>query len=681
MAELLFEILSEEIPARMQARAAEDLQRLTGDALKAAGLGVTKIESFATPRRLVLVVDGIPEAQPDVKEERKGPAVGAPDKAIDGFLGSVGLTLEQCEKRDVKGKDFWFAVIEKKGRATAEVLAEILPDVMAKLPWPKSMRWGAGDTRWVRPIHSILALFAGRVINFEFAGVHSSDATSGHRFLAPAVQRVGNFADYQTRLREAYVMLSADERREVMLTDADRLADAEGLRVRPDPALFNEVSGLIEWPVALLGRIDDAFMDVPAEVLTESMRAHQKYFALETKDHKLAPYFITVANMLTDDGGAAVIAGNERVLRARLSDARFFWDQDRKARLESRVAKLGEITFHAKLGTVAEKVDRTESLAALLCDYIPGADRNAATRAAHLAKADLTSGMVGEFPELQGIMGRYYALNDGEDADVAEAIAQHYSPKGPGDSCPTAPTAIAVALADKIDSLAGFFAVGEKPTGSRDPFALRRAALGVIRIITENGLRIPLGLVFKAADSSGKLDLDEMLAFFADRLKVQMREKGVRHDLIEAIFALGGEDDLVRLLTRVDALTALLGTEDGANLLTAYRRAANIVAIEEKKDKTAYDGAVDAALLAEPQERRLNEVLELEEQALALTLDAEKYGDAMAALAHLREPVDAFFDHVTVNADDKALRANRLRLLSRIRSALNRVADFSKIEG
>ncbi len=700
MAELLFEILSEEIPARMQARAAEDLQRLTGDALKAAGLGVSKIESFATPRRLVLVVDGIPEAQPDVKEERKGPAVGAPDKAIDGFLGSVGLTLEQCEKRDVKGKDFWFAVIEKKGRATAEVLAEILPDVMAKLPWPKSMRWGAGDTRWVRPIHSILALFAGRVINFEFAGVHSSDATSGHRFLAPAVQRVGNFADYQTRLREAYVMLSADERREVMLTDADRLADAEGLRVRPDPALFNEVSGLIEWPVALLGRIDDAFMDVPAEVLTESMRAHQKYFALETKDHKLAPYFITVANMLTDDGGAAVIAGNERVLRARLSDARFFWDQDRKARLESRVAKLGEITFHAKLGTVAEKVDRTESLAALLCDYIPGADRNAATRAAHLAKADLTSGMVGEFPELQGIMGRYYALNDGEDADVAEAIAQHYSPKGPGDSCPTAPTAIAVALADKIDSLAGFFAVGEKPTGSRDPFALRRAALGVIRIITENGLRIPLAEVFhgsygriviqgyaeeyaeKNVPASEQIFLVlELLAFFADRLKVQMREKGVRHDLIEAIFALGGEDDLVRLLTRVDALTALLGTEDGANLLTAYRRAANIVAIEEKKDKTAYDGAVDAALLAEPQERRLNEVLELEEQALALTLDAEKYGDAMAALAHLREPVDAFFDHVTVNADDKALRANRLRLLSRIRSALNRVADFSKIEG
>jgi glycyl-tRNA synthetase beta chain len=450
------------------------------------------------------------------------------------------------------------------------------------------------------------------------------------------------------------------------------------------------VTGLVEWPVALMGRIDDAFMDVPAEVLTESMRAHQKYFALESRDHRLAPRFITIANMPTDDGGAAVIAGNERVLRARLSDARFFWDQDRKAKLESRVAKLAEITFHARLGTVAEKVDRMESLAAELCEFIPGADRNAATRAAHLAKADLTSGMVGEFPELQGIMGRYYALNDGEDTDVAEAIAQHYAPRGPNDSCPTAPTAIAVALADKIDSLAGFFAVGEKPTGSRDPYALRRAALGVIRIVTENGLRLPLADIFGKANHliaeiqsgvSGKLDIAEMLAFFADRLKVQMREKGVRHDLIDAVFALEAEDDLVRLLTRVDALTALLGTDDGANLLTAYRRAANIVAIEEKKDKTAYDGAVDEKLLIEPQEKTLNEVLAREEKALAQTLKAEKYGDAMAALAHLRAPVDAFFDHVTVNCDDKALRANRLRLLSRIRAALNRVADFSKIEG
>jgi glycyl-tRNA synthetase beta chain len=466
-----------------------------------------------------------------------------------------------------------------------------------------------------------------------------------------------------------------------MLEDAGRLAKTEGLKLRRDPALFAEVAGLIEWPVALIGRIDDAFMDVPAEVLTESMRAHQKYFALETEDGALAPYFITIANMMTDDGGKSVVTGNERVLRARLSDARFFWDQDRKAKLESRVAKLRGITYHAKLGTVADKVDRMESLAAALCEFIPDADRNMATRAAHLAKADLTTGMVGEFPELQGLMGRYYALNDGEDAGVADAIAQHYAPKGPGDDCPVAPTAIAVALTDKIDSLVAFFAINEKPTGSRDPFALRRAALGVIRIVTENKLRLPLMQIFKTADGKNALDASDMLAFFADRLKVQMREKGTRHDLIEAVFALGGEDDLVRLLARVDALTALLGTDDGANLLTAYKRAANIVAIEEKKDKQAYDGPVDESLLVEPQEKRLNEVLGLEEKALALTIGAEKFGDAMAALAHLREPVDAFFDHVTVNCEDQGLRANRLRLLSRIRAALHQVADFSKIEG
>jgi glycyl-tRNA synthetase beta chain len=697
MAELLLEILSEEIPARMQARAADDLARLVCDGLKSAGLEFSDARAFATPRRLALVVDGIPESQPDVRDERKGPAVGAPDKAIQGFLGSIGLTLDQCEKREVKGKEFWYAVVEKKGGPSGRVIVRILSDALFAFRWPKSMRWADTNFTWVRPVHNILAVFNERPLNLDFGlgtkdgarpsddmgdslRLRTNDTTYGHRFMAPdAITGIKNFQDYRSRLREAFVILDAEERREVMLTDADRQADAEGVRLRNDPGLAAEVSGLIEWPVALLGRIDDAFMDVPAEVLTESMRAHQKYFALETRDHKLAPFFVTIANMMTDDGGAAVVAGNERVLRARLSDARFFWDQDRKVQLESRVAKLAGITFHAKLGTVAEKVDRMESLAAELCAFIPGADRNKATRAAHLAKADLTSGMVGEFPELQGIMGRYYALNDGEDAEVAEAIARHYSPKGPGDDCPSEATAIAVALADKIDSLAAFFAIGEKPTGSRDPFALRRAALGVIRIVTENGLRLPLAQIFKAANAA--LDVDEMLDFFADRLKVQMREKGVRHDLIEAVFALGGEDDLVRLLTRVDALTALLGTDDGANLLTAYRRAANIVAIEEKKDKAAYDGAVDASLLAEQQEKRLNEVLDLEEKALDLTLGEEKYGDAMAALAHLREPVDAFFDAVTVNCDDAALRANRLRLLSRIRSALNRVADFSKIEG
>jgi glycyl-tRNA synthetase beta chain len=688
MAELLLEILSEEIPARMQARAGDDLKRLVCDGLKAAGLSFDSAQAYATPRRLCLVVDGIPEAQPDVTDERKGPAVGAPDKAIEGFLGSVGLTLDQCEKRDIKGKAFWFAIIDRKGRPTAAVLAELLPDALAKLPWPKSMRWGGGATAWVRPIHSILALFAGKNVRFDFAGITSATATRGHRFMAGDSFTVTDFADYRARLRNSYVMLDAAERSETMLEDADRLAETEVLKLRSDPALFAEVSGLIEWPVALIGRIDDEFMDVPAEVLTESMRAHQKYFALETKDGALAPYFITIANMMTEDGGKAVVAGNERVLRARLSDARFFWDQDRKAQLESRVAKLRGITFHAVLGTVADKVDRMESLAAALCEFIPDADRNKATRAAHLAKADLTTGMVGEFPELQGLMGRYYALNDGEDESVADAIAEHYAPKGPGDDCPVAPTAVAVALADKIDTLVAFFGIDERPTGSRDPFALRRAALGVIRLIVENGLRIPLNKIFKTAAESFPDNVHlqatvegELLAFFADRLKVQMREKGTRHDLIEAVFALGGEDDLVRLLARVDALTALLGTDDGANLLTAYKRAANIVGIEEKKDKATYDGPVDESLLVEPQEQRLNEVLDLEEQALTLTLGAEKFGDAMAALAHLREPVDAFFDHVTVNCEEQGLRANRLRLLSRIRAALNQVADFSKIDG
>jgi glycyl-tRNA synthetase beta chain len=718
MAELLLEILSEEIPARMQARAADDLKRLVTDALKGAGLGFSSAKAFATPRRLVLVVDGIPDRQPDVKDERKGPAVGAPDKAIQGFLGSVGLALDQCEKRDIKGKEFWFAVIERKGGATRDVLAPLLADVINKFPWPKTMRWANTIFSWVRPVHNILAIFDGLPVPQVMGlGVRSAsrapgveshsiyldfnDTTYGHRFLAPAPIKVTGFEDYREKLREAHVILDPEDRRERLLEDADRLAEAEGLRLRNDPGLFDEVTGLVEWPVALIGRIDDAFMDLPAEVLTESMRAHQKYFALETRDRKLAPRFIVIANMLTDDGGAAVVAGNERVLRARLSDARFFWDQDRKAKLESRVAKLAGITFHARLGTVAEKVDRMESLAAELCEFIPGSDRDKARSAAHLAKADLTSGMVGEFPELQGTMGRYYALNDGEDADVAEAIAQHYAPRGPNDLCPTAPTAIAVALADKIDSLVGFFGIGEKPTGSRDPYALRRAALGVIRLIVENGLRVPLKEAFALAHQGYPKSpiatvvaeelprkrsvisdhSDELVAFFADRLKVQMREKGVRHDLIDAVFALEAEDDLVRLLTRVDALTALLGTDDGANLLTAYRRAANIVAIEEKKDKSAYDGAVDEKLLTEAQEKHLNEVLVREERALEQTLKAEKYGDAMAALAHLRAPVDAFFDHVTVNCDDRALRANRLRLLSRIRAALHHVADFSKIEG
>lgn len=695
MAQLLLEILSEEIPARMQARAADDLKRLVADGLKQAGLDVVDAVAFATPRRLALVVEGIPEQQPDVSEERRGPQVGAPDKAVQGFLGAVGLTLDQCERREVKGKEFYFAVIEKKGRAAAEVLAEVLPEALAALPWPKSMRWGGGETRWVRPIHSILCVFAGQTVPIAFAGIEAGAETRGHRFMAPDAITVGDFADYRDKLGKAFVILDAGERAEIITSGTEALAAAEGLTLKDDPALLAEVAGLVEWPVPLMGSIDPDFMDLPEEVLTSSMRAHQKYFALEDKGGRLAPRFITVANMDAANGGAAVIAGNERVLRARLADARFFWDTDREVALESRVAKLEEIVFHAKLGTVAEKVDRMESLAAELCAFIPDSDRDKARSAAHLAKADLTTGMVGEFPDLQGVIGRYYALHDGEHAEVAEAIAQHYAPAGPNDACPNAPVAIAVALADKIDSLVGFFAIDEKPTGSRDPFALRRAALGVIRLVTENGLRLPLAEVFDAAERAygetregfqGDLDPADLLAFFADRLKVQMRATGVRHDLIEAVFATpkpdgGTEDDLVRLLARVEALAQFLEREDGANLLVAYKRAANIVRIEEKNDKTSYDGDIARDLLEQEEEGALYEALDLARGRIEALLAAENFTGAMAELAKLRGPVDAFFDFVTVNCDNKKLRANRLRLLAQIRAALNAVADFSRIEG
>ena len=743
MAQLLLEILSEEIPARMQARAADDLKRLVCDGLKEAGLEFADAVAYATPRRLALVVEGLPQRQPDVSEERRGPQVGAPDKAIEGFLGSVGLTLDQCETREVKGKEFYFAVIDRKGRATESVLAPLLTSVINQFPWPKSMRWSNTLFTWVRPIHSLLGIFNGRPIAQSIGlGIHPSSRTEsvesriinlefqvlthGHRFMAPGPIEVTDFADYRDKLAAAKVVLDAGARAEIIKAGAEKLAVAEGLSLRDDPALLAEVAGLVEWPVPLMGTIDAEFMEVPAEVLTESMRAHQKYFALETAGGKLAPRFITVANIEAEDGGTAIIAGNERVLRARLADARFFWDQDRKVMLESRVAKLSEIVFHAKLGTVAEKVDRMESLAAELCEFIPGADRDKARSAAHLAKADLTTGMVGEFPELQGVMGRYYALNDGEHAEVAEAIAQHYSPAGPNDACPTAATALAVALADKIDSLVGFFAIDEKPTGSRDPFALRRAALGVIRMVTENGLRVPLAEMFGSshdlhseqhglkgwentiAAAAAKFEaLEEsqtdfleagtniefekylvidLLHFFADRLKVQMRAHGVRHDLIAAVFATpkpdgGAEDDLVRLLARVAALAAFLETEDGANLLTAYKRAANIVRIEEKKDKTSYDGDIARDLLEQAEEGALYEALDLARGRVQALLAAENFTSAMEELAKLRPSVDAFFDSVTVNCDKKLLRANRLRLLGRIRAALNEVADFSRIEG
>ncbi|WP_207459366.1 glycine--tRNA ligase subunit beta [Azospirillum sp. SYSU D00513] len=694
MAELLIEFFSEEIPARMQARAADDLRRLVTDKLGAAGLTFASAAAHSTPRRLALVVDGLPERTADVREEKKGPRVGAPDQAVQGFLKSAGLSsLDQCEQRDSGKGVFWFAVVEKPGRDTAEVLPEIILAAMAELPWPKSMRWAANTVRWVRPLHSIVALFGGKVLTGAFdlgngASVPFGDTTRGHRFLSPDAFTVTGFADYRDRLRAAHVILDREERKAKIKADAEALAAAQGLTLSPDDALLDEVCGLVEWPSVLMGGIDEAFMDVPSEVLITSMRTHQKYFAALDAEGRMAPRFIVVTNMITTDGGRMVIAGNERVLRARLSDAKFFWDQDRKTKLESRLPALEKITFHAKLGTVAQKVERIQTLSAAIAEAT-GADVEAAKRAALLTKADLVTEVVGEFPEVQGIMGRYYALGQGESPEVADAIANHYKPLGPSDSCPTAPVSVAVALADKLDTLVGFFAIDEKPTGSKDPYALRRAALGIIRLVLENGLRLPLTRVFAAAHGAYSVGglapaetvASDLLAFFADRLKVVLREQGVRHDLVDAVFALGGEDDLSRLLARVKALQSFVGSEDGANLLTATKRAGNILRIEEKKDGASYDQPVDAAKLAQPEEKDLYGALSAASEAARPLLASEDFAGAMATLARLRGPVDAFFDKVTVNAEDAALRANRLRLLSQIRATLNAVADFSKIEG
>jgi len=735
MPELLLELLSEEIPARMQKRSAEDLQRLVCDGLKKAGLDFQSAAAYVTPRRLMLVIDGLPEKQPDIKEEKKGPQVGAPEQAINGFLGSLGgLTLDDCVERDVKGKIFWFAVIDKKGRNSEFVLTDVIQEAIGKLPWPKSMKWGDGDFKWVRPLQHLLAIFAGKplplaihrigsTIYFEpenFADSYSksmiakfdiliaSDSTSGHRFLAPGSFAVKDFADYKSKLLANKVMLDAAERREKIRVDAEALATSAALTVKTDDALLDEVAGLVEWPVTLIGSIDAAFMDVPPEVLIAAMRGHQKYFSLLDAEGNLAPKFIFVSNMETADNGAAIIAGNERVLRARLSDTKFFWDQDREQGLENRLPKLAGVVFHAKLGSVLEKVDRLTALAGALSTQIPGAEVETVERAAKLCKADLVTGMVAELPELQGLMGRYYALEGGEDAAVADAIAGHYSPAGPADMCPSKPVSVALALADKIDTLVGFFAIDEKPTGSKDPFALRRGALAVIRLIIENNLRLSLGKVFaetvaqymnqdNAAVQAGMSSIDndetmatasldawhmpDLLAFFADRLKVHLKEKGVRHDLIDAVFALG-EDDLVRILVRVDALGGFLGTDDGANLLVAYKRAANILKIEEKKDGQSYgQEPYSVAQPEQSEEVSLLAALQDLQGKVEKHLEGEDFTAAMLEMAKLRGPLDAFFEHVTVNSDDLQIRGERLRMLSKIRAVMGSVADFSKVEG
>jgi glycyl-tRNA synthetase beta chain len=683
MAELVLELLSEEIPARMQTRAAEDLKRLVGDGLKTAGLSFTEARAFATPRRLALVVDGLPVARADVSGEKRGPRVGAPDQAIQGFLKSAGLSsLDQAEKRDTGKGEFWFAVIKKKGGPTAEALPAIIEAALKALPWPKSMRWGSSTMQWVRPLQSIVALFDGKVLAGEIAPggqmapVKFGDTTRGHRFLSNGEIRVAGFTDYVAKLRAAHVVLDPAERKKTILAGAQKLTGEAQVALKNDEGLLEEVAGLVEWPVPLLGTIDSQFMDVPPEVLIVSMKMHLRHFVTTKSDGTLANRFVVVANNDARDGGKVIVEGNERVLRSRLSDAKFFWDQDRKIRLEERLPALKGIVFHAKLGTQAERVQRIAALALSVADHVPGCDKPQVMMAAELCKADLVSGMVGEFPELQGVMGRYYALGEKLPAAVADAIGDHYAPAGPNDRCPSAPVSIAVALADKLEALVSFWSIGEKPTGSRDPYALRRAALGVIRIVVENKLRLPLRKFFAAGD---------LMDFFAERLKVQMRETGVRHDVVDAVFALGGEDDLVRLLARVEAVQSFLATEAGKNLLTAYGRAANIVRAEEKKDKALaakIAGAPNAALLEQSEEKAVASALDEIERVVKPALAREDFAGAMKAFAGLRVPIDSFFDKVTVNVTDKPdLRLNRLKLLNRIRATMDSVADFSRIEG
>jgi len=691
--ELLLEILSEEVPARMQTRAADDLKRLLCEGLKGAGLTFSGASAYATPRRLAVVVEGLPERQPDATEERKGPKVGAPDRAIEGFLKANGLaSIDQAEMRDSDKGPVYFAVQHVSGQASEEVLPGLLDAAIRACPWPKSMRW-AGSFRWVRPLHGILAVFAGEPLSGRLdlgngGAVAFGNATRGHRFLAPAPFAVADYADYEAKLRAAKVILDREERKAIIAAEAAKLAKAKKLRLKDDPGLLEELAGLVEWPQALMGRIDDAFMDLPPEVLTTSMRSHQKYLATLDREGRLADRFAFVANMPARKGSKRqdnIVAGNERVLRARLADARFFWDQDRKRSLASYVPALAQMVFHTELGSLDAKADRTQALATALARHIPGADTDRVRSAARLAKADLTSGMVGEFPELQGVMGRYYALADGESPEVADAIAEHYAPLGPNDRCPSAPVSVAVALADKIDTLVGFWAIDEKPTGSKDPYALRRAALGVIRLIVENRLRLPLSPVIEMArdlyrELAGPPVTGSLLEFFAERLKVALKDRGVRHDLISAVFALGGEDDLVRLLARVEALQDFLESEDGENLLTAYKRAENIVRIEEKRDKSSYRAGLRSDILVDPVEKTLAEHLDKATSGARTALGSEEFSLAMQAMAKLRRPVDDFFDSVMVNTEDEDLRANRLRLLSAIGDTLGQVADFSRIE-
>ncbi len=737
MPDLLLELFSEEIPARMQQKAAEDLQRLVADRLVDAGLVYEGVKAFVTPRRLALAIEGLPARQPDVHEEKRGPRVGAPEPAIAGFLKSAGLASigEAKIQKDPKKGDFYVALIEKPGRAAIDVIAEILPAVIQEFPWPKSMRWGApeqhsdhaslvtesGDTivtetgdrivvdvwlKWVRPLHSIVATFGAKteepeIVRFEIGGIASGNMTQGHRFLAPKPFSVRRLDDYVQKLERAKVVLDPGRRAQMILADARNLAFAQGCELVEDEALLAEVAGLVEWPLVLMGSFDQSYLQIPPEVIRATIRTNQKCFVLrDASTAKLTNRFILVANTEPDDGGKAIVAGNERVIRARLADAKFFWDSDLQVKLEDRLPKLNEIIFHEKLGTQAERVERIVRLAGELAPIVK-ADRQKAERAARLCKADLVTQMVGEFPELQGTMGKYYAEAQGEDEAVAHAMEDHYRPQGPSDLVPADPVSIAVALADKLDVLVSFWVIDEKPTGSKDPYALRRAALGVIRIVLDNEIRLRLLPTFELAGSTvletgtrpagpdRSVIPNDLLVFFADRLKVQLREQGARHDLVQgarhdlvdAVFALGGQDDLMLIVRRVNALGSFLDTDDGRNLLAGYKRATNIIRIEEKRDGRQYIGAPDPQLYRQAEEWALAAAIETTKQSASAAVAREDFAAAMTAMAKLRPTVDAFFDKVTVNVEDQKLRENRLKLLNEIREATRTVADFSRIEG
>ena len=663
MSDFLLELRSEEIPARMQKGAREELEKLFRAQMQAAGVALGALTVWSTPRRLALIARDLPETTAAVSEETKGPRTSAPEQALEGFLRKTGLTKDQLEDRD----GTWFAVVNKPGRAVKDVLAEAIPAIIRGFSWPKSQRWGAASLsteslRWVRPLSGIVAILGEDLVACEVDGIASGYATMGHRFHSPGAITIGSAADYQEKLRACHVIVDHEERQDTIRKAAAQAAADAGLSLVDDEGLVVENAGLTEWPVPLLGRFDEAFLDVPPEVIQLTARVNQKYFVCTDAAGKLANAFVCTANITAEDP-AVVVDGNRKVLAARLSDARFFWEQDQKKTLEQHAEKLSRITFHEKLGTVADKVERVAKLARWLAEegIVPNCDPALAEQAARLCKADLVTEMVGEFPELQGLMGGYYARKERLSDAVADAIRDHYKPVGQGDEVPSAPVTVAVSLADKLDTLRSFFSINEKPTGSKDPFALRRAALGIIRLVQDNGLR------FGVAEG-------ELLDFFADRLKVQQREAGVRHDLIDAVFALGGEDDLVRLLARVHALQAFIGTEDGANLLAGYKRAANILKKEEFEP-----GAVNPS--PEPAEAALIAALDAAEPRAAEAIAAEDFAGAMSALASLRAPIDAFFDAVTVNDADPAKRAARLALLARLRAAVHNVADFSRIEG